>query len=103
MRFAEQIQPPKAPAWHVLWTQSHCEQLVFDQLAGRGFEALLPKINVWSKRGGTRHVIRRPMFPGYLFLRHGLDKEAYIEVRKARGLVAVLGDTVCTLLGIAKA
>jgi transcriptional antiterminator NusG len=93
MWIAEQIQPPKAPAWHVLWTQSHCEQLVFDQLAGRGFEALLPKINVWSKRSGTRHLIRRPMFPGYLFLRHGLDKEAYIEVRKARGLVAVLGDT----------
>lgn len=33
------------------------------------------------------------MFPGYLFLRHPLDKAAYIEVRKARGLVAVLGET----------
>jgi len=33
------------------------------------------------------------MFPGYLFLRDALDKEAYIEVRKARGLVTVLGET----------
>ena len=81
------------PAWRVLWTQSHCEQLVHDQLIGRGYEAFLPKINVWSRRAGRRHLVRRPMFPGYLFLRHALDKRAYIEVRKARGLVAVLGET----------
>jgi transcription antitermination factor NusG len=32
------------------------------------------------------------MFPGYLFLRHALNKESDVEVRKARGLVAILGD-----------
>jgi transcription antitermination factor NusG len=32
------------------------------------------------------------MFPGYLFLRHALDKSSYIEVRKTRGLVCVLGE-----------
>ncbi len=89
----EQTRRESQPGWHVLWTQSHCEQLVHDQLAGRGFEAFLPKINVWSRRGGRRHLVRQPMFPGYLFLRHALDKDAYIEVRKARGLVTVLGRT----------
>jgi len=92
------IQSARTPeerqaGWHVLWTQSHCEQLVHDQLAGKGFETFLPKMNVWSRRAGQRHLIRRPMFPGYLFLRDALDKEAYIEVRKARGLVTVLGET----------
>jgi len=82
---------PGDPRWHVLWTQSHCEQLVHDQLAGRGFETFLPKINVWSRRAGRRHLVRQPMFPGYLFIRHALDKPAYIEVRRARGLVTVLG------------
>src|SRR3989449_10483676 len=80
------------PGWHVLWTQSHCEDLVHDLLAGRGFEAFLPKINVWSRRAGQRRLVRRPMFPGYLFLRHEMDRDAYIEVRKARGLVTVLGE-----------
>jgi len=89
----ERTEQRVQPAWRVLWTQSHCEQLVHDQLNGRGFESFLPKINVWSRRAGRRHLVRRPMFPGYLFLRHALDKEAYIEVRKARGLVAVLGET----------
>ena len=78
--------------WHVLWTQSHCEDLVHDQVAGRGFETFLPKVNVWSRRAGQRRLVRRPMFPGYLFLRHSMDRDAYIEVRKARGLVTVLGE-----------
>ncbi len=32
------------------------------------------------------------MFPGYLFLQHAMDKLSYIEVRKARGLVRILGE-----------
>ena len=91
MLSAEQTDRRSQPHWRVLWTQSHCEQLVHDQLAGRGLETFLPKINVWSRRAGRRHLVRQPMFPGYLFLRHELDKDAYIEVRKARGLVTVLG------------
>src|SRR5256885_5445994 len=89
----ERIERQDSPAWHVLWTKSNFEQLVHDQLAGRGFETFLPKINVWSRRAGQRQLVRRPMFPGYLFLRNPLDKDTYIEVRKARGLVTVLGET----------
>src|SRR2546428_13764650 len=92
------IQSARTPeerqaGWHVLWTQSHCEQLVHDQLAGKGFETFLPKMNAWSRRAGQRHLIRRPMVPGYLFLPDALDKEAYIEPRQARSLVTVLGQT----------
>jgi len=79
-------------AWYVLWTCSHCEQVVHDQLAAKGFQPFLPKISVWSRRGGIRHCIRAPMFPGYLFLHHAMDKASHIEVRKARGLVRILGE-----------
>jgi transcription antitermination factor NusG len=65
---------------------------VHDQLEAKGFRPFLPQINVWSQRSGSRRSSRRPMFPGYLFLRHALDKSAYVEVRKARGLVGVLGE-----------
>lgn len=78
--------------WYVLWTHSHCEQLVHDQLAAKGFHPFLPKIDVWSRRGGLRYLSRTPMFPGYLFLHHALDKASYIEVCKARGLVRILGE-----------
>jgi transcription termination/antitermination protein NusG len=78
--------------WYALYTRSHCEQLVCDQLAAKGFHIFLPKIDVWSQRSGKRHLMSEPMFPGYLFLRHAMDKTSYIEVRKARGLVRILGE-----------
>lgn len=79
-------------AWHVLWTHSHCEQLVCDQLAARGFHTFLPQMEVWSVRAGRRRLISAPMFPGYLFLNDALDKGGYIEVCKARGLARILGE-----------
>jgi transcription antitermination factor NusG len=79
--------------WYALWTSSHCEQLVHDQLRARSFDPFLPKVNVWSRRGAERHVVSRPLFSGYLFLRHPrMDKASYVELCKARGLVRVLGE-----------
>jgi transcription antitermination factor NusG len=78
--------------WFALWTHSHCEQLVHDQLIAKGFEAFLPTIRVWSRRGGTLHAVRSPMFSSYLFLRHAMDKTSYIEIMKTRGLVRILGE-----------
>lgn len=80
-----------SPAWHALWTRSHYEQLVHHQLAAKGFDLFLPTIDQWSRRGGLRHLIRVPMFPGYVFLHRVMDKASYVEVLKARGLVRVLG------------
>lgn len=86
------IQMPAEPKWHAVWTRSHSEQLVHDQLIGLGFRSLLPKIRMWSRRGGVKHLIQVPMFPGYLFVHHALDKTAYLKVRGVRGLVRVLGE-----------
>jgi transcription termination/antitermination protein NusG len=81
-----------SPAWHALWTRSHCEQLVHDQLAAKGFDLFLPTIDQWSRRGALRHLIRIPMLPGYVFLRGVMDRASYLEIVKARALVRVLGE-----------
>src|SRR5256886_15424724 len=74
-----------SPAWHALWTRSHSEQLVYDQLAAKGFDLFLPKIDQWSRRGGLKHLIRIPMFPGYVFLPGRGGPAGYAEGPKARG------------------
>jgi len=84
--------PVPEPQWYVLWTRSNCEQLVHDQLSAKGFELFLPKLGRWSRREKLRCLARVPMFPGYLFLRHAIDKTSYIEVCKTRGLARILGD-----------
>jgi len=90
---AQAITGPLPPqCWYALYTRSHCEQLVYSQVLVKGFQAFLPKIEVWSRRAGRQHLVSMPMFPNYLFLRHAMDKESYIEVRQARGLVRILGQ-----------
>src|SRR5262245_29495769 len=78
--------------WYALHTRSHCEQLVYEQLAAQGFQLFLPTMQVWSQRAGVKHRIAVPMFPGYLFLHSLVDSAIYLEVRKARGLVRILGQ-----------
>lgn len=82
----------RAGHWHVLWTRSNAEQKVHDQLAGAGFEVFLPKVGRWSRRRGQRRVRPVPLFPGYLFLRHAMDRGSYLRIARARGLVRVLGS-----------
>lgn len=80
-------------AWYVLWTRSHCEQQVYDQLRAKGFDAFLPKMSQWSRRRTLRYLVHVPMFPSYLFLRlNAMDKASYIEICKTKGLVRILGE-----------
>jgi transcriptional antiterminator NusG len=90
----KQVSDMRRRRWYALWTHSHCEKLVRSQLEPGGFELFLPTVAVWSRRAGVRHQIRRPLFPGYLFLRDDLSElsgHRYVELLKARGLVGVLG------------
>jgi transcription termination/antitermination protein NusG len=90
---ANRISEPASFAhWYALYTRSRCEQLVYNQLATKGFHVFLPKLARWSRREGQQHLISIPMFPSYLFLHYTMDKLGYIEVRKARGLVRILGE-----------
>ena len=88
----ESPSPAVHAPWFAAWTRSHCEQLVHDQLIGKGFHAFLPTIKTWSRRGTVRHLIPLAMFPGYVFLRHFMDKNSYVEVLKTRGIVRILGE-----------
>src|SRR5256886_16738768 len=76
-----------SPAWHALWTRSHCEQLVYDQLAAKGFDLFLPKIDQWSRRGGPRALLRLPTFPGHGLLPRAVDPARLVQVLKASGRV----------------
>ena len=80
------------PPWFALWTNSHCEDRVREQLDGKGFRTFLPTVPDWSRRAGVRRVIQRPMFSSYLFVQHDIDKRSYVEIMKTRGLVRILGE-----------
>src|SRR5262245_37189619 len=45
---------------------------------------------MWARRDGKPRLVRVPVFPGYLFVRHTMDKTSYVEILKARGVVRIL-------------
>jgi transcriptional antiterminator NusG len=86
--------PEPRVGWHVLWTRSNFEQAVNDQLRSRDYETFLPRINQWPCRRAQRKgdsTRLAPMFRGYLFLRHRIDKEAWLDISNTPGLVQILG------------
>ena len=95
--------PVEQPQWFALWTQSHCEQMVCDQLRAKGFDAFLPTIRAWSRRAGVRRLIPAPMFSSYLFVHHAIEKRSYIDIMSTRGLVRILGERWDRLAPIADA
>jgi len=78
--------------WYAIWTHSHCEQLVDDQLSTKGFETFLPTVRIWSRRAGAQRLASRPLFPGYLFVQTHADKSTYLEILKTRGVARLLGE-----------
>jgi transcription termination/antitermination protein NusG len=92
---------PTSPQWFAVWTQSHREQIVYDQLVAKQFEAYLPMMRTWSRRAGKRRLIPMPMFPGYLFVHRAIDKLSHIEILKTRGVVRILGEPGNRLVPVA--
>jgi len=87
-------------AWHVLWTRSNHEKAVFEQLSSRKYEVFLPMLNQWSQRRRGTPFCEAPMFRSYLFIRTEMDKHSYLEIRKTKGLVTILGsrwDSLATI------
>jgi transcriptional antiterminator NusG len=85
-------EAPAVAQWYALYTRSHCEQLVRDQLRAKGFAVFLPKLAAWAQRSGKRSLTAVPLFPSYLFLHHIMERMSYVEVCKARGQVRILGE-----------
>lgn len=79
--------------WHVIWTRSNCEQLAYESLTDKGFELFLPMLDRWTRRRGARCLKRVPMFPGYMFVRHAIDKWSYIDLCNTKGVVRLLGES----------
>ena len=78
-----------AESWYAIWTRSHCERLVEQQLTARGFSPFLPEVAAprrSARRAPRNQGMVSPMFPGYLFVRDAMTKERYVEMLGVRGM-----------------
>lgn len=77
--------------WHALYTRSRHEKRVAEQLAEKGVEHLLPLYDVLSQWKDRKKLVRKPLFPGYLFV-YILDETDLAAARHARGVVHVVSN-----------
>ena len=74
--------------WWALYTRHQCEKMVAETLACKRFEVFLPlyaSIRRWTDRQKTLFL---PIFPGYVFVRGGLDRR--LEVVMTPGVQTIL-------------
>lgn len=77
--------------WYVLWTHSNCEMSVHEQLTSKGYSLFVATIDKWSNGSVKKHKYRVPMFSGYVFIHHAIDKYDYLDICKTKGVVRILG------------
>ena len=78
-----------SPQWHALYTRHHHEKPIARMLSSKGHEVFLPLYGVarqWQDR--TRHV-SLPLFPCYVFIRGGLDRQ--LQIMSTPGVFSLVG------------
>ncbi|MEW9922172.1 transcription termination/antitermination protein NusG [Marimonas sp. MJW-29] len=57
------------------------------------FETFAPMFNASTLRGGIRHAARKPLFPGYIFVRFDPNRTGWTAINSTRGVARlVLND-----------
>jgi transcriptional antiterminator NusG len=105
---AEQEAPPAVESpydrpgkWYVVHTQSGYEKKVKQNLEartssmnmeGRIFEVVIPMEDVVEFKGGSKQVVQKKVFPGYLLVRCYLDDDSWYVIRNTPGVTGFVGQ-----------
>jgi len=60
--------------WHALYTRHQHENVVAQNLLGKGFDVFLPQYRALHRWKDRRKELLLPLFPSYVFIRGGLDR-----------------------------
>ena len=83
--------------WWALYTRHQCEKMVAETLARKRFEVFLPlyaSVRRWTDRQKTLFL---PIFPGYVFVRGGLDRRLEIVMTPGVQTILFFGEQVAAI------
>lgn len=72
--------------WLVVYTKPRQESIALENLLRQAYEAWLPMHTCWHRRRGQWHKKVAPMFPRYLILRPGSERQGIASVRSTLGV-----------------
>ncbi|MBN2497198.1 MAG: transcriptional antiterminator [Deltaproteobacteria bacterium] len=77
--------------WYAVHTRSRHERKAAEEIR-QLCEVFLPEYWCRSRRRDRFKRIRRPLFPGYLFVRSALTPSARLGILQVRGVVRIVGN-----------
>ena len=76
--------------WYAVQTQPNRENLAVSHLKRQGFDVWLPLIERIIRHARQTKRVRRPLFPGYLFIEADLEHQDLSVIRSTLGCIAFL-------------
>lgn len=80
---------PWSAGWYAIHTRHQHENLAACSLTYKGFEVFLPQYTTVRRWSDRTKELSAPLFPGYVFLRGGLDQQ--IRILTTPGVVGLVG------------
>jgi len=77
------------PQWHALYTRHQHEKPIARMLSGKGHEVFLPLYAVVRRWQDRSKRLCLPLFPCYVFIRGGLDRQ--LQILSTPGVFTVVG------------
>jgi transcription antitermination factor NusG len=79
-------------SWYAAYTRCNHERVVNKLLHQKGINTFLPQITVPSRRRDRKVLIKRPVFPNYLFVELDSIQENWMKTFRTPGLVTICGN-----------
>jgi transcription antitermination factor NusG len=79
-------------SWYAAYTKYNHEGAVNKLLKEKGITTFLPKIIVPSRRKDRKVLIKRPLFPNYLFVELDEVQENWLKVFRTPGVARICGN-----------
>jgi len=79
-------------SWFVVATKPNAEQLACTNLARQGFTYYLPMINVSRSHARKVEIVKRPLFPRYVFVEMDIMGSGWSSINSTYGVQYILSN-----------
>jgi transcriptional antiterminator RfaH len=76
--------------WYVVRTHAHAETKALENLVRQDYEAYLPSCRRWRKHARRREIVRRPLFPSYLFVSFDIEHSYWRPIFSTIGVASLI-------------
>jgi transcriptional antiterminator RfaH len=76
--------------WYVVRTHPLAEPRAVENLQRQGYEPYLPACRRWVKHARRREIVRRPLFPNYLFVNFDIDQTRWRAIFSTVGVAELI-------------